>query len=360
MLPGSNSTTGYIIDKEVDRVLLCLIGIPGFIGITIGFFNCIFLAYSSRYWKQARNKAGSVNDANYKTATVNYVKFGLSSLILFLEISLFLFQILIGVINPVPGNVIEYYHMENNVYIILREPFSESITLVLAIVILSLFNMLCLFLIKVIANSDVDFSILRRECKRTFWVCIILIGLSAVGDALVNSIGVIVTDIIQIYLCCMIYKRMRRLYITLRSKCLESLYEPKKYKYFCSQVTNFKRSSLIVGIFGGGLVISNVILTVYESIFKYVLYLLVLQSHTSPAMYTQIHSAYLIGHSILGLFERISLANWAFVSTLLNFILLFIFIKKAIRYRQFMSKPFHIKLMHGDTHQPLLYKRVYY
>ena len=360
MLLRSNFTAGSIINNEVHRVLIYLIAIPGFIGITIGILNCILLAYSSRYWKQLRNKAGNVNDANYKTATVNYVKFGLSSLIIFLEIIMFLFQALIQFLNHVPGKVIEYYHIEINVYYTLRNQFYESITLVLAIVPLSLFNMLCLFLIEVTANSNVNFSILHRECKRTFWVCIILIGLSAVGDTLVNSTGVIVTDIIQIYLCWLIYKRMRKLYITLKSKCLDYLYEPKEYKYFRSQAINFKWSSLIVGIFGGGLIISNVLLTMYESIFRNVLYFVVLRSHISPAMDAQIHSAYLIGYSIFGLIERISLANWVFLSTLLNFILLFTFIQKAFRYRQFMSKPFHIKLMHGDTNQQLRYKRVYY
>ena len=360
MLQESNLTVSSIIDKEVDRVLIYLIAVPGFIGITIGLLNCILLAYSSRYWKQRRNKAGNVNDANYKTATVNYVKFGLSSLIIFLEIIIFLFQALIEVINFVSEKVSEYDHIESNVYSILRVQFHEPITLVLAIVPLSLFNMLCLFLIEVTANSNVNFSILHRECKRTFWVCIFTIGLSVVGDALVNRIGVIVIDIIQIYLCWLIYKRMRKLYITLKSKCLDYLYEPKEYKYFRSQATNFKWSSLIVGIFGGGLIISNALLTMYESIFRNILYFVVLRSHISPAMDAQIHSAYLIGYSIFGLFQRISLANWAFVSTLLNFILLFTFIQKAFRYRQFMSKPFHIKLMHGDTNRQLRYKRVYY
>ena len=360
MLMESNLTVSIIVDKEVGKVLYYLIAIPTFIGIPIGFLNCILLAYSSRYWKQVRNKAEYVNDANYKTATVNYVKFGLSSLIIFLEIILFLFEALIKVMNEIPKTVTDYYHIERDFYFKLRDQFSEPIILVLAIVPLSLFCMLCLFLIKVIANSNIDFSILRRECMRTFWVCIVTIALSTVGNALINRTGVIVTDIVQIYFCWLIYKRMKKLYITLKSKCLDYLYEPKKYRYFRSQVTNYKWSSLIVGIFGGGLIISNAILTMYESVFKNVIYFLIPQSHISPAMSTQINSAFFIGYSIFGIIERISLMNWTIVSTLLNVFLLFTFIRKAYKYRQLVSKPFHIKLMHGDTNQRLIYKRVYY
>ena len=111
-----------------------------------------------------------------RVSTVNYVKFGLSSLTIFLEIILFLFEVLIKAIDEILKNVTDYYHIERDFYFKLRDQFSEQIILVLAIVPLSLICMLCLFLIKVIANSNIDFSILRRECMRTFWVCIVTIA----------------------------------------------------------------------------------------------------------------------------------------------------------------------------------------
>ena len=356
----TNITTAYVLNELVQRTLLYLIAVPCFIILPIGVLNWFLLAYSSRYWKQVRNKATHVNDANYKTATVNYVKFGLSSLIILSEVFLILSQILIHALLEFQSHVIEYYHIEGHHAKLMSYRYYEGITLILLIIPISLFNMLCAYLVQVVSNSNIDFHILHRECKRTFWLCILTMALTTVGNTLVALVGVIVTDIIHICYCWIVYKQLKKLYAALKSKCLDYLYEPKKRKIFSSQVKTFKWSALFVGIFAGAFIISNAVLTAYESIFKIVVYFLIPDSHISSSEYTHFHSVYKIGYSILAIIERISFANWGFISTLLNCILLFSFIRKALRYRQLMSKPFHIKLIHSDNGNRLVYKRVNY
>ena len=347
-----NITIEYLANESFEKILVYLIAIPSCIGFPIGVVNCILLAYTSIYWKQVRNKAINENDVKYKTATVNYVKYGLSSLIIFFE----LVSLFIQFLNQVCQKVctMKYSHINIPLYDVIQYQLSPGFSFVFFTVVISLFNMLCLFSVQVVSNSNIDFHILHRECKRTFWLCILIVTLTTIDNNFIEQVGKIVTSIIQIYFSWSIYKQLRKLYTALKSKCLDYFYEPKKRKIFTSQVMTFKWSSLVVGIFGGGMIVSNAVLTVQRCTFGYVIFNLI------PPDYSQVIYGYTIGITIIRIIERISVVNWAIVSTLLHCILLFTFIQKALKYRQLVSKPFHIKLMPRDYGQRLVYKRVNY
>ena len=346
-----NITSG-ILKEMFDKIFFYMIVIPGFIGFPTSVLNCILLAYTSIYWKQARNKAIHENDVKYKTATVNYVKYGLSSLIIFFELVLTFDQFLGEVFKKACAT--QYCHLNYQIYNVIENQLINSSGYAFLTVVMSLFNMLCLFLVQVISNSNIDFHLLHRELKRTFWLCIFIVAFTTIGNDLVNNVGIVITSIIQIYFSWSIYKQLRKLYTALKSKCLDYFYEPKKRKIFTSQVMTFKWSSLVVGIFGGGMIVSNAVLTVQRCTFGYVIFNLI------PPDYSQVIYGYTIGITIIRIIERISVVNWAIVSTLLHCILLFTFIQKALKYRQLVSKPFHIKLMPRDYGQRLVYKRVNY
>ena len=345
------SNTRHIHDK-VESVIDFLIIIPYSVGVPLALVNFLILAYSSGYWKQMRNKAENINDANYKKATMNYVKFGLASLVLLMEILIVLLLALSVVIDSIPCNISEYYLKCN---LGLLDDLLVPLIIVSTMLPVFVSNMLCLYLTQVIAKSNVEFGVLYREGWITFWVCITTFVLRAFGIELVKDIGAILTGAINILLFYILCKRVRKLYLCLKSKSLDYLYEPKRLKYFRSQATNFKWSSLIIGISLGPFMILTAILTMYEGIFK----LISKGLGFTNMMPTQFNTYLEIIHYTLQEIADIALINWALISTLLNSILLLTYIRKLILYRRFMSKPVHYKMMYSEDCR-IVYKRVSY
>ena len=330
-----SNTTIYYLHHEIDLFLLYPIAIIYSTCIPILLINAVSLFYSSRYWNKARNTAG--NDSTFKTATVNYVNLGLSSLMLFLELVLVLTRALYKALVFFPCHHLELLdQQECKVARQILEPFYNVGTLLL----ISIGIMLCLFMNEVITNSKIDFEILHQQARRTFWLCVFTFALCAVGNELIGHIGVVVTDIIQIYLCWIFYKRMRNLYMNLKSKCLDYIYEPKKYRYFRSQAVSFKWCSLLampaIEIF----IISTAILQIYTSV-----YFLIYQKNIHHVIHTNNWSLWMAGLLTLGTIERISFLHWTLVTTLANYYLLFISVRKALKYRKLISKPIHYKLV---------------
>ena len=348
-----NDTT--LIHDKISSVFEVLIIIPYSAGIPVALVNFFILASLSSHWKQMRNKAENINDANYKKATVNYVKFALTSLALLMEILLVLTLALSQVIEHVPYHIFEYYSLqfkEGSTYI---DGILNTLTIAGTMLPLFVVNMLTNFFIQVIAESNVDFGVLHREGWISFWVCIIVVAFCTFGNEAVRQIGTFMTGAINISLCFIFYKRTKKLYITLKSKCLDYMYEPKKLEFFRSQAANYKWSSLVAGISLGGFMISDAVLTMYESMFKLIIYGLKI-SHMEPA---QFDTYYEIIHYTIQIIEEIMLINWSFVSTLLNYLLLILFLRKAILHRRFMSKPIHYKMMQEENGR-IVYKRVSY
>ena len=343
-----------LIHDKIETVFEYLIVIPYTAGTPVILINFFILAFASKYWKQMRNKAENVNDANYKTATVNYVKYGLSSIILLIEIMLIISLGSSQAIEHLPCHILEYYLHECH-FVSVYNKMVNTLTFVGLLLPLLVINMLSIFLIQVIAYSKVDFDVLRREGWIAFWVCIIAIALSGIGNHLISDIGTLMVSIFHIPLIYIFYKRSRKLYFSLISKCSDYAYEPKKLKYFRSQVANYKWSTIIVGISFGQYIVSNTILTIYVSIYK----LIFTDLGISRLLSSQQHTYYEIIHYKLLDLTEISLISWAFVSTLLNYVLLIMFVRKAILYRRFMSKPIHYKMMFSKNGR-IAYKRVPY
>ncbi|KAI6657192.1 hypothetical protein LOD99_15978 [Oopsacas minuta] len=349
-----------VIQTKFEQVVVYCITIPSMIGVIIGSINVVHLIRLSRYWYRMRNKTEHTNDGNYKTATVNYVKFGLSSLVLFSEI------LIVSLIAVGDGlhHISCGFSQEYEIQCMLTDfvdQIVDTFLLVWLIIPLSVVNMLSLFMIEVIGHSNVDTGILRRESMRTFWLCVCLFSLSGIEIDVVNSIGVIVTKLIIIYICWIVYKSMKKLFIALKSKCLDYTYELENLAYFRSQVKHYKWSSLIVGLSGGGFFVSNAILKIHESIFEVYILIKSQQSFFSLVLHKELVSMqiYETVHTGLVIIERIFFVNWALVSTLLNCFLLIIFILQALWYRRSMSKPFHIKLVDSGNGYSV-YKKVNY
>ena len=84
MLEISNST--HHIQQSLRLILTYPIVISYALCVPAACFNSVILGNTARYWYQGRKKCEDINGANYKTATVNVVKFSLSSLVLLLKI----------------------------------------------------------------------------------------------------------------------------------------------------------------------------------------------------------------------------------------------------------------------------------
>ena len=114
-----------------------------------------------------RNKAENINDANYKKATMNYVKFGLASLVLLMEILIVLLLALSVVIDSIPCNISEYYLLKCNLGLL--DDLLVPLIIVSTMLTVFVSNMLCLYLTQVIVKSNVEFGVLYREGWITFW-----------------------------------------------------------------------------------------------------------------------------------------------------------------------------------------------
>ena len=162
-----------------------------------------------------RTKAEHINDNNHRTATVNFIKFGLCSLMLIVEVVLFL-AITVDVIGSTFG-----CRYPDLVYCSLQltlQDLLHSYSHISLMVLLSLFHMLSIFLINAIADSKIDTSILRRESWKTFWFCIAGFSLCGSGISTISNIGFIMISLVHLYLLVKIFQKMRKLFKTLRSK----------------------------------------------------------------------------------------------------------------------------------------------
>ncbi|KAI6655587.1 hypothetical protein LOD99_2086 [Oopsacas minuta] len=323
--------------------------------VPVAFLNLTILAYSSRYWYQVRKKA-EYNDANYKKATVNIVKFGLSSLALFFEMAL----VLILAFDKGVCRILYSFQYKPEGII---NNFVTSSVLVGELTPILIINMLCLFLIDVLMHSRVDVGIIYYESWKIFWLCLITFALCTVasGIDIMNRFGFLITGIIQIYSLIVTSKHLKILYRVLKSKCIEYMYDPNKSRYFKAQMKNYKYSSLVVGISFCGFLISNAIIIIYESASRIVILLAYKQWYLSSEveMYFGGESTSEFFHELLGMVERVLFINWALISTLFNYLIFIIFIQKAISYRRFLTKPHHVKMVDIMNGHPI-YKRVSY
>ena len=240
------NTTGEIYNKFED-IVVYFITIPTLIGMITATINALILARSSRYWYQVRNKAEFINDANYKTATMNCVKYGLCTLILVSEVVIATLLAAGDLLHHLSCDNDHEYQIQCVIEAFIHQVVNSAVMSSLTIP-LSLANMLSLFLVKVVADSKVDTEILRREVWITFWLSIIAFSICTTGMDIVNMFGVIIVKIIHLYLCWVVYKSMKKLFVTLKSRCFDYTFEPKKLEYHRRQVRHYKWSSLIVGV----------------------------------------------------------------------------------------------------------------
>ena len=320
-------------------------------------FNFLILMNSSRYWYKVRKNCEYINSANYKTATVNVVKFGLSCLVLFIEMGLVTLFALNYAINSIicvkqqciSGSFI-YHIMFSFIWVGELLPFS-------------ILNMLCLFMIEVLKTSEVKVSLLSFESWKIFWLHLTMFILCTIGtgNELIANIGVFIMTIFQIYICWITCRRWKLLYQTLKSKCLDYTFEPKNYSFFRAQVKRVKWSFFIIAVPSTAYLTSSAILIMYESISKVIILVTSQQWYISNEMHARIYgnSLYEFIHLLIGQVEQILLLYWALISSLLNYFLLFIFLLKAYRYRRFLAKPIHVKLIDVRNGRAI-YKRVNY
>ena len=351
------NTTSEIYLK-FEEIIVYFITIPTLIGIIIATINALILARSSRYWYKMRNKAEYINDANYKTATMNCVKYGLSSLVLISEVVIVTLLAAGDLLHHLKCNI--PYQIQCSIEAFIHQIVNSAIISSL-IIPLSLVNMLSLFLVKVVADSKVDVGLLRREAWITFWLKIIVFSICTIGMDIVSTFGVILAKTIHLYLCWVVYKSMKKLFITLKSRCLDYTFEPKKLEYHRRQVRHYKWSSLIVGVSCGGFILSNALLRIHESIGELYLLIYYRQSYFSNEMFNELSDTpfYELVHYLLVLIERLFFVNWGFISMFLNLILFITFVRQALWYRRAMSVPFHVKMM-GRENGRIQYKRVSY
>lgn len=353
------NTTDKIYNKFED-IIVYFITIPTLIGMILATTNALILARYSRYWYQMRNKAEYINDANHKTATMNCVKYGLCTVVLVSEVVIDSLLAAGDFLHHLPCDIAHQYQIECGIESFIHQLVNSAIISSL-IIPLSVVSMLSLFMVKVIANSEVDTGLLRREAWLTFWLSIIAFTICSIGLDTVTSFGVIFAKIIHLYLCWVVYKGMKKLFITLKSRCLDYTFEPDKFEFHRRQVRHYKWSSLIVGISCGGFVVSNSVLRIHESIGQLYLLMYYRQSYFSLEMSAKLSDtpSYELVHYVLVLIERLFFVNWGFISMGLNLVLLITFVRQALWYRRAMSVPFHVKMM-GRENGRIMYKRVAY
>ena len=341
----NSSTSAYI--QHLDLVIIWCAVIPFFIEIIITTINALLLARKCNYWYRMRTKAEYINDDNYRTATVNYIKYGLCSLMLILEVVLFL-SITVDDI----GSTFECQHPDR-VYcslLITLQDLLHSYNSVSLIVLLSIFHMLSIFLINAIADSKIDTGILYRESWKTFWLCIAGFSLCGSGISTISNIGFIMTSVVHLYLLRKIIQRARKLFKTLRSRCMEYTHDARKFRYYRAQVRHYKWSSVIVCGSLGFSVVSIALWTIYSNTCKVFYSITSFQLGYPDTLYSELQAilGYIIITELLSTLQRISLVTWLLVSMLLNCILLITFIRQAFLYRRSMSIPFHVKLIDSD------------
>ena len=355
MLEISNST--HRIQEHVATIFSDLIVTAYASCVPPACFNFVILMYLSRYWYQVRKKCEDINSANYKTATVNVVKFGLSSLVLFIEMGL----VALYALNYAIGSII-CVKLEC-IYGSFTSHIMFSFIWVGQLLPFSILNMFCLFMIEVLKTSEVKVNLLSSESWKIFWLHLTMFILCTIssGIDLIANIGVFIMTIIQIYVCWISCRKWKLLFETLKSKCLDYTFEPKKFSFFRAQVKRVKWSFFMIAVPATAYLTSNAILIMYESISKEIILVTYRQWYFSNEMQACIYgnSLYEFIHLLISQVEKTLLLYWALISSLLNYFLFFLFLLKAYRYRRFLAKPIHVKLV--DIHNGrTIYKRVNY
>ena len=292
-----------------------MLGILGFIVIPPAVVNIIWLVYKSIYWSKMRNKSEFINDANQKTATANYVKYALCSFVLITEVMFVFLNAISQILEVTPCLVTNYYPVKCS----MLHRLIDSFLLIWLILPISTVNILCKFLIELLVNSNVDIDIIRREIWKTFWLCILAFAISetALELTLFNNTGIIITCVIQLYLCQELYKNVKKLLIALKSKCIDYTFERKKLKYFRSQVRHFKWSSLVIEISFSVFITSNAVLRILESIDS--IFFDFIQPYLSESIYQSFTFIPRFWEFAFTVIERISILNWAFFVCTSNF-----------------------------------------
>ena len=351
MLEISNST--HNIQESLCLVFTYLIVIPYVLCVPAACFNFVMLGNLSRYWYQIRKKCEDINDASYKTATVNVIKFWLSSLVLLLE----MISVALYALNFALGHIIGNSSM--------YRPFISHIIFsfigVGEVLPLSTLNILCLFMIRVLKNSEVKVNLLGFGVRKFFWLYLTLFTLCTFGCEieLIRNIGIFIMTIGQIYVCWISCRIWKLLYETLKYKSLDYTFEPRKLAFFRAQVKRFKWGFLIIAVPAIGYLVSNAILLMYESISTIIILIAHQQWNKTDEIqsYFNENSLYELIHLLIGQVERVLLCYWALISCLSNYLLFVMFLRKAYRYRRFLSKPIHVKLVDIQNGR-MIYKRV--
>ena len=351
MLEISNST--HNIQESLGSVFTYLIVIPYVLCVPAACFNIVMLGNLSRYWYQIRKKCEDINDASYKTATVNVVKFGLSSLVLLSEMILVALYALKYALGYIIGNYIMYNSFISQIIF--------SFIGVGEVLPLSILNILCLFMIRVLKNSEVKINLLSFEVWKIFWLYLTLFTLCTFGCEidLMKNIGIFIMTIGQIYVCWISCRIWKLLYETLKSKSLDYTFEPRKLAFFRAQVKRFKWGFLITAAPAIGYLVSNAILLMYESISTIIILITHQQWYKTDEIqsYFNGNTLYELIHLLIGQVEKVFFCYWALISCLSNYLLFVLFLHKAYRYRRFLSKPIHVKLVDIQNGR-MIYKRV--
>ena len=312
----------------------------------------MILVYRSNYWYRVagrRRKERVPNNSDYKSAMVNCVKYGLSSSILFFEVVVVILVSISHFHNRESCNDLESSPL-NCLVINFVHHTMEYFILAWAMLPLCFVNMLCLFFIEVVAHSRVDIGILRCQGWKTFWLftCTLVVG--AVQNDVTYNIGVIITCVIEISLCWITCRSGRKLFKALKAKSLDYMYDPKELEYFTIQATDFKWSSLLVGLTCYSCIIANAFVRIHQSICRITMLIAYRKWHFSFDMMSQMESTPVYEYVRFPFYitDRVFTANWAVVSTLLNCFILVAFIQQALKHRRSMSKPFHMKLIPTD------------
>ena len=206
-------------------------------------------------------------------------------------------------------------------------------------------------------------NLLSFEAWKIFWLYLTVFTLSIIGNGigLIRNIGLFIMTIAQIYVCWILCRRLKLLYESLKSKCLDYTFEPTNLVFFRTQVKRFKWGILIFAVPAIAYLVSNAILMMYESVSKVMILVIHQQWYITDELQSHFkgNSLYEFIHLLIGQVEEAFLLYWSLISCLSNYLLLFLFIRKAYRYRRFLAKPIHVKLVDIQNCR-LIYKRVYY
>ena len=355
MLEISNST--HHIQGSLSTIFTYPIVISYVLCLPAACFNSVILGNTARYWYQVRRKCEDINGASYKTATVNVVKFALSSLVLLFESTaavLYALKYALGNIVCIKSQCLDNSFIS---HIIL------SLIWVGEMLPLSILSMLCLFMINVLRNSEVKTNLLSFEVWKIFWLYLTVFTLCTIGSGidLITNIGVFIMTVAQIYVCWISCRRWKLLYETLKSKCLDYTFEPTNLAFFRTQVRRLKWGFLIMAVPAIGYLVANAILIMYESLSKVTILVIYQQWCITDELHSYFNgnSVYEFIHELIGQVEKAFLLYWSLISCLSNYLLLFLIARKAYRYRRFLAKPFHIKLVDIQNGRSV-YERVYY